>query len=210
VTRTHLILVPAVSALALGGCVQLVAFEQPIVGQPDVVESPEPSAELLCDDEVEIGASALCDESCVIDPDAEGTRCGGRVTVADRQVTADVSGLDEVELTITVCGTSEPQPFVLMEGERGGGALAVDGRALAVGRSGEAAIYRHPTFLPDDDEECTHRTVFLQPGRLELADGGQRICSAELPAFEQPWAMRMHGGEDRGLRTLEVCMRRPR
>lgn len=188
---------------------QLVAFDQPIVGQPDVIDSPEPSAELVCDDDVTLGASALCDESCVVEPGLEGARCGGRVRMADRRVTADVAGLHEVELTMTVCGNQEARPFVLME-EDGTGALAVDGRAFAAGRAGEVAIYRHPSFLPGDEDECVERTVLLQPGRLELAQGGHRICSEQLPDFEQPWAMRLEGGQDRGLRTLEVCMRRLR
>jgi hypothetical protein len=200
----------AAVVLLLGGCTQLVAFEQPIVGQAPTDGPPEPSGEVLCDEDVVLGASALCDESCVIDPGAEGARCGGRVNVADRRVTADVEGLAEVELTLTVCGTSEARPFVLLEGEGEAGALAVEGRTFAIGRRGEVPIYRHPTFLPDDEAECTHRTVYLQPGRVELAHGGQRICSDELPGFEEPWEMRLAGGAERGLRTLEVCLRRPR
>jgi hypothetical protein len=183
-----------------------VAFEQPIVGQPDVVPSDEPSGALVCDQEVAIGESALCDESCIIDAGAgPGEACGGLVSVEADRVLADVSALREVELTLTVCGAPE-RSFVLVEDE--GGALAVDGRALALGPNGGAAVYRNPAFLPEEGEDCAERTIFLQPGRVQLAEAGQRLCSDSLPAFRRTWAMRMSDDGAQGLRSLEIYLRR--
>lgn len=201
----RIVVLGAVAVIA-SGCVQLVAFEQPVVGQPDIIESPAPSGELVCDEDVAIGASALCDESCVIDRGVDGERCGGRVRVAGDRLEADVSGIHEVELTLTVCGVTD-EPFVLIT--EGGHALAVQERALAVGRSGSAPVYRHPSFLPTG-EDCVDRTLLLQAGRMELAEAGQRLCSDELPDFDRPWEMRMSGDDRRGLRTVEVCLRAPR
>lgn len=194
----------ALSILALSpGCVQLVAFEQPVIGQPDVVESPAPSGELVCDEDVAIGSSALCDESCVIDRGIEGERCGGRVRAEGDRLYADVTGLHEVELTITVCGVT-PEPFVLIT--EGGHALAVQERALAMGPSGGVPVYQHPTFLPAG-EDCVDRTLLLQAGRMELAEAGRRLCSDDLPDFDRPWEVRMAGDDEHGLRTVEVCLR---
>lgn len=201
--------ITATVATILSGCVQLVAFEQPVIGQPDVVDSPAPSGELVCDENVAIGASALCDESCVIDRGVDGEHCGGRVRVRGDRIEADVAGLHEVELTITVCGASTAEPFVLVT--EGGHALAVQEQALAVGPSGAAPVYRHPTFLPTGGEEdCVDRTLVLQAGRMELAEAGRRLCSDQLPDFERTWEMRTAGDGRRGLRTIEMCLRAPR
>ena len=193
-------------ACCLTGCVQLVAFEQPIVGQPDVIETAAPSGELVCDDDVVIGESALCDESCVIDFGAEGERCGGRVRADGQRLVADVSGLHEVELTLTVCGVTE-RPFVLVAD--GGGAVALERRGLAVGPSGGQPVYRNPAFLPDGDG-CVDRTLLLQAGRMELAEAGHRLCGDALPGFARSWEMRVARDGARGLRTVEVCLRRAR
>ena len=51
------------SALLCTGCVQLVAFEQPVIGQPDITEEGGTSTAGLCDPDVQMGLSALCSES---------------------------------------------------------------------------------------------------------------------------------------------------
>src|SRR5690606_18975035 len=90
-------------ALILAGCAQLVLFEQPIIGQPDVIPGPASRGELLCDEDVALGRSALCDASCTLEAGSTEHGCGERLTLTEAGAVLDVRGLREVELTVTAC-----------------------------------------------------------------------------------------------------------
>lgn len=187
-------------ALAASGCAQLVLFDQAIIGQPDVVASPHVAAALVCDDDVQIGGTALCTESCAIDVEAGTTTCGDRVHVDGRSVAVNVEGLHEVELTATVCAG---EGRALRVSTDAGGALAIEGRALTI-EAGEQE-HEEATFLPD--EGCADRTVTIQSGRVAILDSGQRVCSETLLPFDRPWTIEL--AESARLQTLELCMRAP-
>lgn len=187
-------------ACAASGCAQLVFLDQPIIGQPDVVSSPHVAAALVCDDDVQIGGTALCTESCAIDVEAGTTTCGDRVHVDGRSVALNVEGLREVELTATVCA-GEGQ--ALRVSTDAGGALSIDGRALTI-RAGDQE-HDEATYLPD--EGCADRTVTIQSGRVAILDSGQRVCAETLLPFDRPWTMEL--AESTRVETIELCMRAP-
>ncbi len=187
-------------ALSTTGCAQLVFLDQPIIGQPDDVRSPHVAAALVCDDDVAIGGSALCAESCSIDVEAGTTTCGERVRVDGTRVAVDVAGLREVELTATVCAGEGQALRVTTDA---GGALAIEGRALFV-RAGEQE-HEEATFLPE--EGCADRTLTIQSGRVAILESGQRVCSDALLPFDRAWTMELAASPR--LSSVELCFRAP-
>jgi len=195
-------LLPALALLA-SGCVQLVAFEQPLVGQPDIVDGPTTQAGALCDPEVTMAETALCSESCEIDPAHGETTCGERVRLDGATAAVDVSGLHEVEVTVTVC---DPSGAALRLEGHNGASVSLEGRTLDVRAAAEAEArpYQNPQFLQESG--CDDRTLVFQTGRMSLADSGMRLCSDHLVPVAEGWTMAL--GE--GLRGVELCFREPR
>lgn len=174
-----------------------------MIGQADVVERPTAQGSGLCDAEVEMGASALCAESCEIDPRSGETSCtSDRLTMADGNATIHVDGLHEVELTVTVC-QREGRVFRVV-GDNGA-SISFEGRALRVlaAAEAEASPYENATYL-SDDEGCEERTLLLQTGRMTLAETGQRLCSDHLVPVDGEWAMEISATS---LRSVELCFR---
>lgn len=191
------------AACSLAGCVQFVAFEQPVIGHADYTGPADQRAETVCDDDVEIGGSALCSESCEIE-DGE-TTCGDRVTVEGSNARVRVDGLREVEITMTVCATEGR--FFSLDGS-GTADITIEGRVLTIGAAEGDTLLRQPENLPE--EECVERTIVLQSGRLAVLDSGRRVCSSELPSLEEDWRIEMVRTARAGARTLELCFREPR
>ncbi len=192
-------------ALAASGCVQLVAFDQPIVGQRDVVPGEEGElAAQLCDADVEMGTSVLCAESCEIDPASGQTSCGERVALAGNEARIDLTSLEEVEVTLTACAAESP--LVRIRGANGA-RVELAGQALTVTAAEEAGAqpFRHDAYLPA--EGCIERTLVFQTGRLGLEDLGGRLCSDHLVPVAEAWSMEL---SDTGLRGVELCLRGPR
>lgn len=189
------------SSLATG-CVQLVAFDQPIIGQPDYVPSSRDD-EGLCDPEIEMGASALCNESCEIDAHAGETSCGARVALDGGAGTIDVSGLHEVELTVTAC-RREGELFRVV-GENGA-SVALRDRALHViaAQEAHARPYEDRDFFAAEDGECEDRTLLLQTGRMSLTDTGRRLCSDHLVPVAGRWQLEV---SRQAVRSVELCFR---
>lgn len=181
---------------------QFVAFEQPLVGQPDVVEEGGTATTGLCDPDVQMGLSALCAESCEIDPRGGQTSCGQRVALEGSSATFDVAGLHEVELTLTVCAR-EGRLFRI-EGNNGA-SVEIRDRSLHVLAAAEAdaSPYEDPAFL-SSEEGCEERTFLLQTGRMGLADTGRRLCSAHLVPVDAAWQVHL---ARESLRSIEVCFR---
>lgn len=189
-------------AIAIGGCVQLVAFDTAIIGQPDYVDSASDSP-LLCDDEVDVGGTALCNETCTIDVLTGDSTCGERVRLDGHTARLDVAGLREVELTATVCG-ARGRAFAV-EADNGASAFIED-RALEVRPANNHTRYRDEVFLPEDG--CDERTLILQSGRLAMLESGRRVCSDDLLPFDRAWTMTLGRHEDgHGLQSLELCLR---
>lgn len=189
----------------IAGCVQLVAFEQPVIGQPDVVPGEEQTVGGgLCDPDVEMGQTALCTESCEIDPAHGQTSCSERVALADGRAEIDLSELYEVELTMTACAAEDPE--LRIRGANGA-RVEVAGRELTVVAAEEAHAQpvRHEAYLAE--EGCTERTLVFQTGRLGLEDLGGRLCSDHLVPVERSWSLEM---SPTGLRSVELCLRAPR
>lgn len=184
-------------AALLSGCAQLVAFGQPVIGQPDVVEVEAGPGGPLCDAEIAVGESAVCDASCVIEEGAE--ECP-RVERTERGARVDVSGLREVEITARACA-SGARPLVVT-GENGA-SVSIEEGALVVRPAREAAArpVRRTGFVPEG--ECEDRALVLQTGRMELAEGGVRLCSPHLVPVGGSWTIEV--GE--GLLGLELCFR---
>jgi len=190
----------------VAGCVQLVAFDQAIIGQPDVVEEPgEGGGGRLCDPDIEMGASALCAESCEIDVARGETTCGPRVRLDRSRGRMDVSGMHEVELTLTVC-RRRGEHFRLA-GDNGA-SIALRDRSLQVTAAAQAGArpFEDEEFL-DDEDGCQERTLLLQTGRMGLQDSGRRLCSAHLVPVDGAWQLEL---ARTGLRSVEVCLRAPR
>lgn len=199
-----LLLASLATSMMAGGCVQLVAFEQPLVGQPDIVKDPSAGdGAALCDPDVTMAETALCSESCEIDPASGETTCGERVRVEGARASVDVSGLHEVELTVTVC---DPSEAVLRVEGHNGASVSLEGRALDVRAAAEANArpYQNERFLPESG--CDDRTFVFQTGRMSLADSGMRLCSAHLVPVEERWTVAL----GQGLRGVELCFRAPR
>lgn len=192
----------AMIALALGGCTQLVAFGQPVVGAPDVVEQEAVSGGPLCDPEIAVGESAVCDASCVIQRGVVSEGCP-RVTLSGGRARVDVAALHEVEITIEACA-SGARP-VRITGENGA-SVSIERGTLHVRPAREAAArpVRREDYLPD--RECVERSLILQTGRMELAQEGIRMCSAHLVPVEGAWQIEL--GE--GLERVELCLRAAR
>lgn len=184
------------------GCVQLVAFDQPIIGQPDYVPTSRDD-EGLCDPEVEMGASALCNESCEIDARAGETSCGQRVALDGGAGTIDVSGLFEVEVTVTAC-RREGDLFRVVGGN--GASVALHDRALSVVAAEEANArpYEDRDFFAAEDGECEDRTLLLQTGRMSLTDTGRRLCSDHLVPVDGRWQIEL---SRQAVRSVELCFR---
>lgn len=189
----------------LVGCVQLVAFDQAIIGQPDVVPGDEGHDATLCDPEVEMGTNALCTESCEIDAATAETSCSERVQLDGSRGTIDVAGLHEVELTLTICRREGEHFFV--EGHNGA-SFAMRDRSLHVlaAEAARARPFEDASFLPDADG-CEERTVIVQTGRMGLEDTGQRLCSAHLVPVDGQWSFRL---SRTSIRSVELCFRAPR
>lgn len=188
------------------GCVQLVAFDQAIIGQPDVVdERSEGAGGRLCDPDVEMGASALCAESCEIDAARGETSCGARVALDGSSGRIDVAGMHEMELTLTVCGR-RGEHFAAT-GDNGA-RFALRDRSLHVTAAARANArpYEDPEFL-DDEDGCQERTLLFQTGRMALQDSGRRLCSADLLPVDGTWQFEL---SRTGLRSIELCFRAPR
>ena len=168
------------------------------MGQADLASDPHINAAMVCDDDVQIGGSALCDESCVIDVAEGESSCGERVHLDGSRATVDVSGLHEVELTATVCA-GEGRALVI--GSDAGGTVAVEGRALVV-RTGEQA-HEEAALFPA--EGCDDWTLTVQSGRMAILQSGHRVCADTLLPFDQPWSLEMAGAER--LQTVELCFR---
>lgn len=182
-------------------CVQLIAFEQPIVGTPDVMES-ELAGRVLCDDQVTLGLSAACAVSCTLEPDG-ASGCDERITVEDGYARIDVSGMHEVEVTMSACGT--------LTGERrlgvpGGAGLRFDGGQARVESADGESLHHERSFFSSEIEECEERTVLFQDGRLELVESGERLCNEELPRMAGVWLVDLPRD---GMESVEVCLRRP-
>ncbi|MGE0787317.1 MAG: hypothetical protein AB7S26_16715 [Sandaracinaceae bacterium] len=191
------------SVLMMGGCVQLVAFDQPIVGQPDVVPGEEAQVGgELCDPEVSMGESVLCAESCEIDPSRGETSCSAeRVSFADGHARVALSAMHEVELTLTACASD--RPHVSLAGANGSH-VDLDGRALTVfaAREADAEPVRVDAFLPEVG--CIERTLVFQTGRIALEDLGSRLCSDHLLPVDDHWDVELSPS---GLRSVELCLR---
>jgi hypothetical protein len=188
---------PVLCALALAsGCSQPVFLDQPIIGQADIVEPPHVASALVCDDDVEIGGSAMCTESCTIDVAAGTTTCGARVHVDGRRAELSAEGMHEIELTATVCAGEGQALRVTTDA---GGALSIEGRALAI-HAGDRE-HEEPAFFPE--EGCADRTVTIQSGRVAILETGHRVCSDALLPFDRPWSVEL--GER--LRSVELCFR---
>ncbi len=196
---------PLASILLLGGCVQFVAFEQPIIGEPDIVEEGGISTAGLCDPDVQMGLTALCTESCEIDPRAARTSCGRRVALDGSRATFDVAGLHEVELTLTVC--QRQGRLFRVEGSNGA-SVEVRDRSLHVlaAAEAEAQPFDDDAFLSGEEEGCEERTLLLQTGRMALTDTGRRLCSAHLVPVDGAWQVEM---ARESIRSIEVCFRGP-
>ncbi|MBX3269244.1 MAG: hypothetical protein KF729_03230 [Sandaracinaceae bacterium] len=190
------------SLLLLSGCVQLVAFDQAIIGQPDEVPSGRQGAG-LCDGDVAMGASALCTESCEIDTVTGESSCGERVALDGSRGTVDVSGLHEVELTVTAC--RRDGMLLRIVGENGA-TIALRDRSLHVAAATEANArpFEDERFWSASDEECEERSLLLQTGRMALTDSGRRLCSAHLVPVEGSWQLRY---SRTGVRSIELCFR---
>lgn len=188
----------------VGGCVQLVAFEQPVIGQPDTVPGDEAAGTGLCDPEVQMGTTALCAESCEIDAPTGSTSCGERVALDGSNATISVEGMHEVELTITVC--ERDGDLFRIEGQNGA-VVALRERALHVEAAEEANAepFDDDEFLSDGDG-CEERTLVLQTGRMGLPDTGRRLCSDHLVPVDGQWQVQM---SRQALRGVELCFREP-
>ncbi len=196
------VLLSLATALVASGCVQLVAFEQPLIGHADTVDSVRPSGATLCDPDIAMGASALCTESCRVDPASHETTCGDRVTVDGSRASVDVSGLHEVEVTVRACAAPNETRPLRIEGQNGA-SIALAGRVLEVRAAdvARARPYRDEEFFPASG--CAEQSFVFQTGRMELLSGGRRLCSEHLVPVDGRWALEL--GE--GLRSLELCFR---
>ena len=197
-TALRLFLVVGASLGFAPGCVQLVAFEQPIIGQPDYTGPSDQRRETLCDDNVEMGGSALCQETCDIES-GETSCADGRASIDGQRATVNVEGFDEVELTLTVCHDGDARAFRLREGD--GAAVSIVGRALSIVH-GDDVLMHHAEHLPE--EGCTERTLIFQPARMALLDAGRRACADSLPALQDAWTMELSDA----VRSAELCLRR--
>lgn len=173
-------------------------FEQPIIGQPDVIPGPSSRGELLCDEDIALGRSALCDTSCTLEPGAREHGCGRRLTLSDSGATLDVRGLREVELTVTACA---PITRTALIESSSGASVAMAGTSLHVLGGDGASLAEHERFFPEG-EDCEDRTLLFADGQLELVEPGQRWCSAQLPRFDARWAIALAA-----TRSVEVCLR---
>jgi len=189
----------------VAGCSQLVVFDQAVVGQRDIVpgEETEASAQ-LCDPEVEMSATAICDESCEIEPDSGETTCSSRVAIDGTRARLDLTALHEVELTLTACAPDAPR--VRIQGANGA-RVDLEGQTLTVraAEEADAAPYVQPAYLPR--EGCAERTLVFQTGRMGLADLGGRLCSDHLVPVADAWTLEL---SRTGLRGVELCLREPR
>ncbi|MFK7986972.1 MAG: hypothetical protein AB8I08_13185 [Sandaracinaceae bacterium] len=194
------LLVFAVFGLLLDqGCVQLVAFEQPIVGVADDVDGPD-RGDLACDEEVRIGGGAICDVACTIEEGQTETACGDAVRLEDGELRLDLDGTLEAEITFTACGPLTAPARIT---SASGAGVRFEGRAASVVRADGEATETHPHYVPD--AECGDRTLVFQDGRLELVERGQRWCGEHLPRFSDgPWQLAMLGG---GISSVELCLR---
>jgi len=192
----------AVSPLA--GCVQLVAFEQPVIGQPDTVPGDEAAGTGLCDPEVQMGTTALCSESCEIDAPTGETSCGERVALDGSRATISVEGMHEVELTLTVC---EREGDLFRVRGANGASVALRERTLRVEAADEADAepFDDDEFLSESDG-CQERTLVLQTGRIGLPDTGRRLCSDHLVPVAGEWDVEL---SRQALRGVELCFREP-
>ncbi len=198
--RSLVLAIAAVAALGLDqGCVQLVAFEQPIVGVADDVDGPD-RGELACDEEVRVGGGAICDVSCTIEEGATETSCGDLVRLEDGELRLDLDGYVEAEITFTACGPlTEPAHIT----SASGAGVRFEGRAASIVRADQEVTETHARYVPD--AECGDRTLIFQDGRLELVERGQRWCGPHLPRFaDGPWQLAMRGG---GVSSVELCLR---
>jgi len=198
---------PALCALLLAlapqpGCVQLVAFEQPVIGQPDTVPGDEVAGTGLCDPEVQMGTTALCAESCEIDAPSGETSCGERVALDGSRATISVEGMHEVELTLTVC--DREGDLFSVRGPNGA-VVALHQRTLHVEAAAEADAepFDDDEFLSDGDG-CQERTLVLQTGRMGLPDTGRRLCSDHLVPVSGEWDVEL---SRQALRGVELCFR---
>ncbi|MCA9661806.1 MAG: hypothetical protein KC486_25935 [Myxococcales bacterium] len=191
-------------AALLTGCVQLVAFDQPIIGQPDYVPGEGQEDVGLCDGDIRMGESALCSESCEIDAASGETTCGERVSLDGDHGTIDVSGLYEVEVTVMAC-RREGDLFRIVGGN--GATITMHDDTLRVVAAAEANAqpYEDEEFFAEDDD-CEDRTLLLQTGRMSLTDSGRRLCSDHLVPVDGAWTVEM---SRRGVRSVELCFREP-
>ena len=199
--RAPLLTCLALTALTLSqeACVQLVAFEQPVVGQPDVIPSPE-RGDLVCDETVQVGARAMCDVSCTVETGDTEATCEGRLVPSGDGFDLDVSGLFEVEVTVTACGPLTAPSRVRSET---GAGVRLEGRTAYIVDANDVPGAEQQRFLPDED--CGDRTILFQDGRLELVEPGRRWCATTLPRFSDgPWHITAPGG---GVSSFELCLR---
>lgn len=190
----------------LGGCVQLVALGQPVIGVSDEPQPTTSTAAGVCDDSVAIGAQAYCDLSCAIDPTDGASTCGERVVVDGTSARLDVSGLAELEVVVNACARAE-SGWSLEDED--GATLAARGTSLEVRSSAGQVLHRAADFLPAD--ECEERTVILQDRRLELGESERRLCDAGLLHLPARGAQaRWHLRWSPAVRSIELCLRNAR
>lgn len=191
----------ALACLFHPGCAQLVAFEQTVVGAPDVAETSSTPGGGLCDPEVAMGRSAGCDESCLIEADDPDFACP-RVTLNGNRARVNLTGLHEVEVALTACASEGSALRILGPN---GASVSVEGQELELRAAEEAQAQpvRQPDFLPEG--ECEDRALIIQTGRMELAHTGTRMCSAHLLPVEGEWELELGPA----LRGVELCFRQP-
>jgi hypothetical protein len=185
-----------------GGCVQLVAFGQPVVGQTDeaMIESRSQS---LCDGDVAMGSQAYCDVSCALDPTSGAHTCGQRLTVEGPSASLEVGGLYEVELVVNACAEAE-QGWSLED--EAGASVTIRGAALEARPVEGEPIHRAEDFLTVG--ECAERSVLVQHHRLDLVQADRRLCSEGLPGLPERgasgrWRLRWTPA----VRSIELCLR---
>lgn len=181
------------------GCVQLVAFEQPIVGIPDEIESPD-RGDLACDEEVRIGGGAICDVACVVEAGDTEPGCGDAVRLEDGELRLDLDGVVEAEITFTACGPLGEAAHILSSA---GAGVRLEGREARIVRADGEVTESQPRYVPD--AECGDRTLVFQDGRLELVERGRRWCGPHLPRFaDGPWRISLPAD---GVSSVEFCLR---
>ncbi len=200
----------ALAPLALGGCVQLVALGQPIVGQPDEIAPPPSTAAGVCDDSVAMGTQAFCDLSCAIDPTDGASTCGERLIVTGQEATLDVTGLHELEVVVNACAEDATRWSLTDEG---GASVTATGAALEVRAGAGQVVHQAADFVPSG--ECAERSVVLQHQRLELVQADRRFCDVGL--LRLPQGSGRGSGRARwrlswspGVRAIELCLRNRR